>query len=219
MANNSFKLTEGGATIITTSELSATDVDSPESSIAFTISDAVNGNFELIANPELAVTSFTQDDIAKRRVKFVHNGDETPPSFKISVGDGEDSADAAAGVIAEFLPINDAPVNTVTTTAQSVLEERGLVFSRANNNAISISDDAGDNPIQVTLTAANGIFTVANDAFISITNNATGAVTIRGTIAKINTALDGLIFRSARNFNGSTTIVVAANDLGNTGVA
>lgn len=220
LANNSFSFTEGGTTIITTANLSATDVDSLDSSITFTISDAVNGNFELIAEPGRAVTSFTQEDITQSRVRFVHNGAETPPSFQISVGDGQASTDAVASVITAFSPNNDAPVNTVPTAAQSVLEERGLVFSLANNNAISIGDDAGDNPIQVTLAAADGILMVANnDTALTITDNGTGALKIRGTTAKINAVLDGLIFRSARNFNGSTTILVTADDLGNTGVA
>ena len=42
-------------------------------------------------------------------------------------------------------------------------------------------------------------------------------MTVRGTIADINAALEGLRFDPTPGYAGSTTLSIAANDLGNAG--
>ena len=49
--------------------------------------------------------------------------------------------------------VNDAPVH-LAPAAAATPQDTGLVFSTAAGNRISISDDAGSNLIEVTLTAA-----------------------------------------------------------------
>ena len=45
----------------------------------------------------------------------------------------------------------------------------------------------------------------------------TASVTITGTVAEINTALDGMAYRGNAEFNGAEVLTVAVNDQGNTG--
>src|SRR5207249_4078417 len=96
--------------------------------------------------------------------------------------------------------VNDPPVNTVPS-AQTTNEDTALVFSLAHGNAISVSDpdDAdnavlGDEPVQVTLTAASGTLTLGSTAGLSFAfadANGTGAgdgtadavMTFRGTLS------------------------------------
>ncbi|MGZ8843797.1 MAG: Calx-beta domain-containing protein, partial [Pyrinomonadaceae bacterium] len=93
-----------------------------------------------------------------------------------------------------------------------------LVFSTGNGNAISIADaDAGTNPVQETLTAANGTLTLGTTAGLNFsvgtgTNNST--MTFTGTVAAINTALQGLIYRPTTNFVGAASLTVNTNDQG-----
>src|SRR6185295_9799939 len=113
--------------------------------------------------------------------------------------------------------VNDAPVNTVPV-AQSMNEDGTLTFSAANGNAISIADvDAGSSTVQVTLAATNGVLTLAGTTGLTVSGNGTGTVTVTGTLANINTALNGLVFAPTGNFNGSANLTVTTNDQGNTG--
>src|SRR6185312_8276674 len=113
--------------------------------------------------------------------------------------------------------VNDAPVNTVPA-AQSMSEDGTLTFSSANGNAISIADvDAGSSNVQVTLAATNGLLTLAGTTGLTVSGNGTGTVTVTGTLANINTALNGLVFAPTGNFNGSANLTVTTSDQGNTG--
>lgn len=134
-----------------------------------------------------------------------------PVSFTINVG-----------------AVNDPPVNTVPGP-QSTNQNTPLTFSSGNGNQISVADpDAGTNTIQVTLTAANGTITLNGTAGLSFSfsdGNGTGAgdgtadatMTFRGTIANINTALNGMTFTPTLGFSGAASLTITTNDLGNTG--
>ena len=114
---------------------------------------------------------------------------------------------------------NVAPVNAVPS-AQTVNEDTALVFSSANGNAITLADaDAGSNPLQVTLSVTNGVLTLGGVAGLSFSAGANGSATMTftGTIANINTALNGLRFDPTANFNGSAVLTLNTNDQGNTG--
>jgi hypothetical protein len=113
--------------------------------------------------------------------------------------------------------VNQPPINTVPG-AQSMIENSQLVFSTGNGNAISIADpDAGNLPVQETLTATNGTLTLGSTATLSFsvgtgTNNST--MTFTGTVAAINSALQGLTYRPNSNFVGAASVTVNSNDQG-----
>ena len=113
---------------------------------------------------------------------------------------------------------NDAPVNTVPIP-QTTLEDVPSVFSVANGNAISISDvDADSGQIELTLSVANGTLTLADTTGLTFQAGADGTAssTVRGTLANLNLALDGLTIRRCR-FRRSDVLNVTSNDLGRTG--
>ena len=113
--------------------------------------------------------------------------------------------------------VNDAPVNSVPGT-QSVNEDATLTFSSGNGNAITISDvDVGAGNETVTLTVTSGTLALGSTAGLaSFTNNA-ASITLTGTVANINAAMNGLTYHGNLNFNGTDTLVVSTNDNGNTG--
>jgi endonuclease G, mitochondrial len=116
--------------------------------------------------------------------------------------------------------VNDAPVNNVPG-AQSVTGGNPLFFSTANANLISISDvDAGANPLQITLTATNGVLTLASTnglSFSSGDGTADANIAFTGTLDNINAALNGLSFTPSQGFSGNAALQLVTNDQGNTG--
>jgi ethanolamine utilization microcompartment shell protein EutS len=114
-------------------------------------------------------------------------------------------------------PINDAPVNLVPTP-QHVNEDTDLTFSAANGNALSVSDDSGASPIQVQLGVGEGTLTLGSTAGVLVTGDGTGAVTVLGSVAAINAALEGLVYTPGAEFSGPDTLTISTDDLGNTGV-
>jgi hypothetical protein len=117
--------------------------------------------------------------------------------------------------------VNDAPVNIVPV-AQAVVKNSPLIFSAAETNQISIADiDAGNGPLQVTLSSAIGVFTLSSTIGLSFSvgtgsNNST--MTFTGTISNINAALNGMSFLPTNNFEGSGQIQISTSDNGNSGL-
>jgi hypothetical protein len=136
---------------------------------------------------------------------FFYTIESTP-----NAGDGPSTATVSILVRA----INDGPVNTVPAGPLAVNEDSSLAFT--GSTAVSVSDiDAGTSPIRVTVSVTAGTVAVANGA--TVTNNNTNQVRIDGTVAQVNTALAGLVFTPAANFNGPVTLTVLTTDNGNTG--
>ncbi len=114
--------------------------------------------------------------------------------------------------------VNDAPVHTVPGP-QTTNEDTDRVFSGANR--ITIADDAGANPIEVTLAAVNGVITlVGNIAPLTFSvgdGTADPTMTFTGTVAAINTAMNAMRFTPDPNYFGPASLTITTSDLGNTG--
>jgi hypothetical protein len=117
--------------------------------------------------------------------------------------------------------VNDAPVNTVPG-AQATAEDTPLTFSSGNGNQITIGDvDAAANTVQVTLTATNGVLTLAGLTGLSFSvgdGAADATMTFTGSIVDINSALNGLSYAPTNDFNGAAQLQITTNDLGNVGI-
>lgn len=126
---------------------------------------------------------------------------------------------ATQSVSLQINAINDAPQIRLVGP-QSVDEDTNLVFR--NSNQLVVSDvDAGGSLVRASLSVSNGKLTL-NGNLIGlnlINNNGINASSIEfeGTIADVNAALDGLVYRGNQDFNGVDNLVVQINDLGNTG--
>ncbi|MBX9608423.1 MAG: hypothetical protein K2Y51_19550, partial [Gammaproteobacteria bacterium] len=105
--------------------------------------------------------------------------------------------------------INTAPVNSVPG-AQAGSEDVPLTFSTAQGNAISVTDTG---VLTVTLNATLGTLTLAQiGGLASVSGNGSAVVTLAGTSAAINAALDGLMFTPDANANGSAQLSVSTSD-------
>jgi hypothetical protein len=112
--------------------------------------------------------------------------------------------------------ITPAPQMVTAPATASVSENASLIFSSANGNAISVSDStAGTASEQLSLSITNGTLTLAATKGLTITagKNASASMTIKGTLANINAALNGLKFTPTTGYSGSAPLSVAYKNL------
>ena len=155
-------------------------------------------------------------------------------------GNGSSTAPSAPGtytVVAAFTssnpnyvtgPTNSLPVvftiNSLSSppsisapATASLAENTSLVFSTGSGNAITVADsNAGSNVEQLTLTVTKGTVSLATTSGITVTSGANGSalMTLQGTLANLNAALNGLQFTPTSGFAGSASLAVSFKDLG-----
>jgi hypothetical protein len=164
---NSLTLSENDTVTLDGSNLAATDADSDDPFLSFTVSSVSGGEFQVSGVPQ---TTFTQSQITASQVAFVHDGGELAPSYSVTVDDGELSSGPNVAVIT-FSNVNDnAPIIPV---GQSF-----TVSEDASNGTlvgvVSFSDDdlPGD-----TLTASiiggnsDGVFAIDDSGNLDVVDN------------------------------------------------
>ncbi len=131
-------------------------------------------------------------------------------SFTYTISDGNGGV-ATATVTVTVVTVNSNPVNTLPVP-QQLLEDTSLTFSSANVNAISVFDQNSAS-LTVEVRVTNGTFTLATvSGLASISGNGTGTVTMQGTLAALNTALDGARYAPTANYAGSATLTLNSSD-------
>ncbi len=126
------------------------------------------------------------------------------------------SLDGLSGSATVGIGIISAPASITAPSQATAIAGSTLVFNAANKDQISVTDpNAGAALEPFTLTASNGTLTLGSTSGITVTSgaNASGSMTISGTLANLNNALNGLIFTSG----AATTVTVTLNytDLAN----
>ncbi|MES2356469.1 MAG: DUF4347 domain-containing protein [Pseudomonadota bacterium] len=136
------------------------------------------------------------------------------------VSNGGVNLDVSANTIRmNVTAVNDVPVNAVPNTARLVDHDTQLTFSAANGNSIVVADIDADS-LQVTLSVTNGTLTLTNITRLSFSvgsGTTDAAMVFSGAIADINSALNGLQFTPAANFNGSANLIITSADHGASG--
>ena len=113
---------------------------------------------------------------------------------------------------------NDAP-NIVKPGDQNTPEDQPLFFSVNNANQIQLEDDAGPNPVEITLNITDGTLTLSSTTGLSFTTGdgtADTTMVFTGTIEDSNAALEGMYYQPDLAFVGTATLDIDVSDLGNT---
>ncbi len=104
----------------------------------------------------------------------------------------------------------EATGNTPSTATTN--EDTNLVFSSANGNAITVTDQnaSANSALQVTLNVASGTLTLSQTTGLTFLSGSNGSASmvINGTESDINAALNGLTYSPTANFNGSVNLTV-----------
>ena len=84
-------------------------------------------------------------------------------------------------------------------------------------NGITISDiDASE--VLVTLNVSHGLVSLSDiSGLSSVSGDGTSSVTLRGSLAEVNQAVQGLVYTPDANFYGTDTLSVTADDFGGSG--
>ena len=126
--------------------------------------------------------------------------------------DGNLNSSNSARIVFTVTPTNDTTIITVPGQ-QSVLENTPTTIA-----GISLSDiDVDDGPVTVTLTADEGFITLSTVAFLTFQNgdgNADTSMTFSGTLARVNNALNNLVYKSSLSYLGLDFININAEDPG-----
>ncbi|MFF7709138.1 Ig-like domain-containing protein [Pseudomonas sp. NPDC007930] len=133
-------------------------------------------------------------------------------SFTYTVTSGG-VTETATVTVTTYIP-NYAPTIAAPSTTVNFNEDTPVVFSTTNGNAISVNDANGDT-LTVTLTANHGTLNLAQTSGLTLlsgTGLGDSLVTMRGSIAAINAALQGMKFTPVADYNGSAGIAISAND-------
>ncbi|MEP0940453.1 MAG: Ig-like domain-containing protein [Rhizobiaceae bacterium] len=146
---------------------------------------------------------------------------EGPEDYSISLSNADGSAVSATSGAATttITDVNQAPSNTVPVTggtaipATTVDEDSALVFNAGNGNAIVVDDPDGDS-LTVTLSVTNGTLIAATGSGATIGGDGTATLTLSGTQAQVNTALDGLSYTGIGDFNGTDQLTISTDDNG-----
>lgn len=208
LVNTGATVAENGTHTITLSELRGTDPDTASSQLVYTVTGVTNGRLESSASPGVALASFTQDDIAAGRVRFVQNGGEAATaSFTFSLSDGNTTV-AGNNFALNVTPVNDTPFSS-TNTGASVARRSTTIISSAN---LSYSDpDNTTAPLTYTIAspASRGRLELTTNPGVSITTF-TQADIDAGLVRYVHTAngsaSDSFTFRVS---DGSATTATA----------
>jgi hypothetical protein len=136
-------------------------------------------------------------------------------SLKISISDAGDGQSASTSVA---LTISTYLSPTISGPSGVVVSENGeLVFSTTTNNAITLADTGpGSSSDSLTLSVSHGILTLASTAGLTVTSGANGsaAVTVTGSVANLNAALNGVVYEPGASYIGTDLLAVSLKDAG-----
>jgi VCBS repeat-containing protein len=185
--------------------------------LGFTTMGSITGSYNATTGVlTLSGTATVAQYQAALRTVTYTNTSETPSTaartinFVVNDGQALNNLSTVSSKTINVVSIDDAPVNVVPG-AQTMAEDATKVFSTGNGNAITVSDvDSGT--LTTTVSVTNGTLTALAFAGATITNNGSGSVTINGTAAAINGALNGLIYTSTADYHGSPTLTVLTSD-------
>ena len=189
LSNNAVSIVEGAVVTLTSTNLSATDIDDPDSSLVFSVSNVTGGHFAEATAATVPIFAFQQQQVINGEIVFVDDGNNAAPTYSVSVSDGTNSTIAQSASIT-FTNSNDRPTSTGIADV--------FVAEDSANHSINlrdIFDDEEDTDSELTY------------AIQRLTN---GGIFDSVTI----TTSDELIIDLSANQNGASDITILATDTG-----
>jgi hypothetical protein len=130
-------------------------------------------------------------------------------SLKISVSDSGDNKSTSGSVAISVNPFATAPATA------SVLENATYAFSSSAADPIALTDGAASGTSEsLTLTVLHGKLTLASITGLTFSSGSNGSssMTVKGTLASINAALNGLVYAPQTSYTGTDTLAISFAD-------
>jgi hypothetical protein len=173
-----------------------------------TITGGANGSATITVTGSVASLNAALSGLTYRPTAGYTGSD----SLAISLTDTVDHLSASKSVA---LTVSNSPPAITAPATATVLVTSTLVFSPTSGLPVSIADvNAGSTVEPLTLSATDGTLMLGSTTGITFTSgtNGSASMTIQGTLANLNAALNGLAFKPIAI--GSATVVLSYTDLG-----
>ena len=218
LVNNQLIIEENANVILNSLDLSATDADTSDTELIFSVTNVVGGHFELITSGS-SVTTFSQQQISDSQISFIQDGSESV-AYDVSVSDGTSTTEPVSATIT-FININDTPVIASSSVGFTTFIESGndVII----DSGITVSDMDSTTLIQATVLISDNFMPNEDSLEFSDSSDITGSydpttsvLTLTGSssIANYQTFLRGIKYRNTSNNpnTASRTIEFSVND-------
>lgn len=139
------------------------------------------------------------------------SGVRVVPDVAVTIGVGVTAVDSCCGVGTAVW--DDVDVQQLTQSPSSQTTPFNTTLTLSSANAPQVATNSGAATMVVTLSVTNGVVNLGTTAGVTITAGADGSssVTISGSPANLNTAMDGLAYTPTSGFFGASTLTFFAN--------
>jgi Ca2+-binding RTX toxin-like protein len=151
---------------------------------------------------------------ASSTIRFTANTDTPPASTLVTISVNDGTTTVSANLTLSIAAVNDAPsaagLPTDVTVAQGVASNLDL-------SSATLADADTSGAISVVVTASAGTMAAASGGGVTVSNSGTGALTLTGTAAAIDTFLNtasNIQYTGPAGVSGNdaATLTVTAND-------
>ncbi len=168
LLNNEVYVNQGLPTLVTSSDLSASDADTPVASLRFLFSNIQHAQFNLLnSNGSILsanISSCLQQVVFNQQLQLMPDGSTIAPSYTVAVTDGFSTTPSRIAIVT----FNQAPIITVNAMT---LDQGQVTFIRPQD--ISATDDqtsSNDLLFQLTNITAGDYFEYSNDIGYALTS-------------------------------------------------
>ncbi len=114
ITRNGFDVIQGESVVLRPSDVDVSQSAIGAGSLTYAVSELVGGHFEHVSSPGVALVGWEQSQLESGSVRFVHDGSQQAPSYRLAVSDDRGSSLASLGEI-RFYP------NSGTGVAPSII--------------------------------------------------------------------------------------------------
>ncbi|MBA2650081.1 MAG: FG-GAP repeat protein [Legionella sp.] len=168
LENNELTVNQNQSVTLGNNQLSASDQDNGPSELIFDIDTLKYGHFTVfnpLTNTSRNTTQFTQLDISKRYVQFIHDGTRNVPTYSVAVFDGKSYSARQAAQIT----FNYAPELNISTSPLIFDQDQGTILSPMDVSATDNETFAGSLILEIK-DPTYGHFAYSNNLNSSITS-------------------------------------------------
>ena len=188
-----------GESVSLTGMLAATDIETADASLVFTVSGVSGGQFERTSTPQLAITTFNQSEIIAGDIVFVHDGGEIAPTYDISVSDGTANTVPTAATIV-FTALNDAPVLDYLAGDATVVVDDGTPVAIDAGTPVVLKDAESPTDYDGATLTFNGF---GFDAVDALSIDTSGAVALSGVADGSAISVGGTVVGTISGYSAS----------------
>ena len=204
-----------GATVAITSNFAA-----GEDFLGFVNTSKISGSYNSATGVLMLTGTDTLADYQSALQSVSYRDVSTDPStltrtVEFSFTDGFATSNLGSDQVV-VTALSTPPPLTIPTSSASIGENTSLALSGIDAITVGGIDNQGGID-HVTLSVTHGTLTLGSTTDVSVTGNGTASVVVSGTLAELNTALDGLTYAPTSGYAGSDVLDVSFDDAANFG--